>query len=179
MLCPAVLDPFSGPNYRLSAIVHQAILCPLMAKTICFAFAPAEQLLSRRKRTPGDGGGGGMVSSNDSESSSLLVSSISSMSDVASPSTTSVTSSPSMEHPIQSLNRTEYLNLIDDSEGEEGDGEGLNVHQAPTLTPLKRQNYAGVIGGGGGGHQQSDVVFSNSANVIDKTFAGFLEKKQE
>lgn len=34
MLCPAVKDPFSGPLYRLFAIVHQAILCPLLSKVV-------------------------------------------------------------------------------------------------------------------------------------------------
>lgn len=195
MLCPAVLDPFNGPNYRLIAIVHQLILCPLMCKTICFAFAPQEQGQLRRRRkglaSGGRGPGGELLSNNIDTESSLLISSMSSLSGVASNSS-SFASSPSIEHPIQSLNRTEYLNLIDDSE-EEGHHEDLL--QAPTLTPLKRcgQNVGGsvglgtggliVSGAGGGGvtsGSQSEVVFSGS-NALDKTFVGFLDrdKKQE
>ncbi|KAG8325034.1 hypothetical protein J6590_077745 [Homalodisca vitripennis] len=34
MLCPAVKDPFAGPYYRMYAIVHQAILIPLLSKSI-------------------------------------------------------------------------------------------------------------------------------------------------
>ncbi|XP_063972248.1 transmembrane protein 164 isoform X2 [Diachasmimorpha longicaudata] len=37
MLCPAVLDPFEGQYYRLWAVVHQALLCPLLSKFICFS----------------------------------------------------------------------------------------------------------------------------------------------
>lgn len=32
MLCPAMLDPFGNKYYRLSSIIHQGILCPLLAK---------------------------------------------------------------------------------------------------------------------------------------------------
>lgn len=37
MLCAAVLDPFEGQNYRIWAITHQAILCPILCKLFCYA----------------------------------------------------------------------------------------------------------------------------------------------
>lgn len=36
MLCAAVLDPFEGQNYRIWAIIHQAILCPCLCKLFCY-----------------------------------------------------------------------------------------------------------------------------------------------
>lgn len=35
MLCPAVLDPFEGQFYRIFAVFHQAILCPVLCKLFC------------------------------------------------------------------------------------------------------------------------------------------------
>lgn len=35
MLCPAMLDPFGNEYYRLATIIHQGILCPLLAKLLC------------------------------------------------------------------------------------------------------------------------------------------------
>lgn len=36
MLCPAILDPFEGQNYRMFVFVHQGILCPLLSKLFCY-----------------------------------------------------------------------------------------------------------------------------------------------
>lgn len=36
MLCAAVLDPFEGQNYRLWAVTHQSLLCPLLCKLFCY-----------------------------------------------------------------------------------------------------------------------------------------------
>lgn len=43
MICPAILDPFQGPNYRLNACVHQALLCPLVAKIFALLFSPKSE----------------------------------------------------------------------------------------------------------------------------------------
>lgn len=39
MLCPAILDPFDGPYYRIFAVFHQAILCPVLCKLFCLLSA--------------------------------------------------------------------------------------------------------------------------------------------
>ncbi|XP_057324750.1 transmembrane protein 164 [Microplitis mediator] len=38
ILCPAILDPFEGRFYRLAAVVHEGLLCPLLAKLLCIIF---------------------------------------------------------------------------------------------------------------------------------------------
>lgn len=45
MICPAILDPFQGGNYRLIASLHQAFLCPFVSKFLIYMFG----------RTDGDG----------------------------------------------------------------------------------------------------------------------------
>uniref|UniRef100_A0A182K242 Transmembrane protein 164 n=1 Tax=Anopheles christyi TaxID=43041 RepID=A0A182K242_9DIPT len=40
MLCPALKDPFEGPNYRICAVFHEAILCTLLCKLVTFLFSP-------------------------------------------------------------------------------------------------------------------------------------------
>ncbi|KAH0564324.1 transmembrane protein 164 [Cotesia glomerata] len=38
ILCPAMLDPFEGRFYRLCAVVHESLLCPLLAKLLYLIF---------------------------------------------------------------------------------------------------------------------------------------------
>lgn len=61
MLCPAILDPFEGQNYRLFAVVHQSILCPLLCKIYCYLFQPVyeQEDDSRRAPAPLESGSGG------------------------------------------------------------------------------------------------------------------------
>lgn len=44
MICPAILDPFQGANYRLMACMHQALLCPIITKFFGYVFSPKDAL---------------------------------------------------------------------------------------------------------------------------------------
>lgn len=54
MLCPALADPFEGQNYRLAAIVHEGILCPLLNKLTVLVFADASKSTTTTYRTEYD-----------------------------------------------------------------------------------------------------------------------------
>ncbi|XP_035791032.1 uncharacterized protein LOC118466163 [Anopheles albimanus] len=59
MLCPALKDPFEGPNYRVCAVFHEAILCTLLCKLVTFLFSPLPVPLVTnppfiKNGTPGD-----------------------------------------------------------------------------------------------------------------------------
>lgn len=47
MICPAILDPFQGANYRLVAATHQALLCPIIAKLFGYIFTPSSYALAK------------------------------------------------------------------------------------------------------------------------------------
>lgn len=52
MICPAILDPFQGGNYRLYACMHQALLCPIISKLFAYIFTPTTAV---NELTQGDG----------------------------------------------------------------------------------------------------------------------------
>lgn len=54
MLCPALADPFDGQNYRLAAIVHEGILCPLLNKLTVLVFADTSKPTTTTYRTEYD-----------------------------------------------------------------------------------------------------------------------------
>ncbi|XP_073844913.1 transmembrane protein 164-like [Musca autumnalis] len=39
MLCAAESDPFQGQNYRIAAVIHESILCPILNKLTVYMFA--------------------------------------------------------------------------------------------------------------------------------------------
>lgn len=55
MICPAILDPFQGANYRINACIHQAMLCPIVSKAFGYLFSPrtASQLDEANNATIG------------------------------------------------------------------------------------------------------------------------------
>lgn len=55
MICPAILDPFQGDNYRLMACMHQALLCPIITKFFGYVFSPKDALSTEYSpRAPDD-----------------------------------------------------------------------------------------------------------------------------
>lgn len=55
MICPAILDPFQGANYRLMACMHQALLCPIITKFFGYVFSPKDALSTEYSpRAPDD-----------------------------------------------------------------------------------------------------------------------------
>lgn len=64
MLCPALKDPFEGPNYRAIAVLHEAILSLLLCKLVTFLFTPLPPPIITnppfiKNGSGGSGGGGG------------------------------------------------------------------------------------------------------------------------
>lgn len=54
MLCPALKDPFEGQNFRLAAIVHQGVLCPILAKLVTLLFTPTPSATAPINKPLGD-----------------------------------------------------------------------------------------------------------------------------
>lgn len=59
MLCPALKDPFEGPNYRIAAVIHEALLCTLLCKLVTFLFSPLPPPIITNPPFIKNGGSGG------------------------------------------------------------------------------------------------------------------------
>lgn len=44
MLCAAESDPFQGDNYRIAAVIHESILCPILNKMTVFIFSTPKSI---------------------------------------------------------------------------------------------------------------------------------------
>ena len=44
MLCAAESDPFQGDNYRIAAVIHESILCPILNKLTVLVFATPQSI---------------------------------------------------------------------------------------------------------------------------------------
>lgn len=44
MLCAAESDPFQGDNYRIAAVIHESILCPILNKLTVFIFSTPKSI---------------------------------------------------------------------------------------------------------------------------------------
>lgn len=44
MLCAAESDPFQGQNYRIAAVIHESILCPILNKLTVYIFATPQSI---------------------------------------------------------------------------------------------------------------------------------------
>lgn len=53
MLCAAVTDPFEGQNYRIAAVIHESILCPILNKVTVLLYSNKQTMKSNllRKHT--------------------------------------------------------------------------------------------------------------------------------
>ncbi|XP_059225770.1 transmembrane protein 164 [Stomoxys calcitrans] len=50
MLCAAESDPFQGQNYRIAAVIHESILCPILNKLTVYLFAKPQSIQYSTKR---------------------------------------------------------------------------------------------------------------------------------
>ena len=44
MLCAAASDPFQGDNYRIAAVIHESILCPILNKVTVLIFSTPQSI---------------------------------------------------------------------------------------------------------------------------------------
>lgn len=51
MICPAILDPFQGENYRIAASTHQLLLMPIMSKTLGYLFSRSSDDVDKTNAT--------------------------------------------------------------------------------------------------------------------------------